>query len=119
MRIRRRTTMWEILVFANIVNSKSYVPPESVSLTNPGDNPEQALLKKEIYTNLSKEAKDVVKLIYNCPSEIIELVDSPTVVNALRKRLLKKLKSNFSGLKTVKILEELKYFAGQDGKLFL
>lgn len=39
--------------------------------------PEHLLAKKQIFNCLSNEAKEVVQLILNCPSEILELITTP------------------------------------------
>jgi len=47
-------------------------------LPGKGDNPEQALVFKELVHNLSTEAREVVEVVLNTPREMIELVRDMT-----------------------------------------
>lgn len=73
-------------------------------------NPEILLLKKQQFNNLSKEAKEVIQLILNAPTEILEMIKTPkqnriTKV-CLKKYLTKNWHSTFITELTIKELEK-------------
>lgn len=39
--------------------------------------PEKILIRKQLFNSLSKEAKEVIQLILNSPSEILDLIKTP------------------------------------------
>jgi hypothetical protein len=61
-------------------------------------NPESKLIKDENYKNLSSEAKEVIGLILNTPSEIADIITTPKGEKSkklLVKYLERKWKSKF------------------------
>lgn len=72
--------------------------------------PEKLLIKKQLFNNLSGEAKEVIQLIFNSPSEILDLIKTPkqkriTKVK-IRKYLSRSWHSTFITDLTIKELEE-------------
>ena len=54
-----------------------YVRDDKVDLYSSLPNPEQLLLRKESYTRLSAEAKEMISIIVNAPSEVLEMMTTP------------------------------------------
>jgi len=56
------------------------------------------VIKQEKYNSLSKEAKEVISLVINTPSEIMDIITTPKGAkskNLLKNYLYKKWRSNF------------------------
>lgn len=73
-------------------------------------NPEMLLVKKQQFNNLSEEAKEIIWLILNTPTEMLELIRTPKqeriTKTRIRKYLINHWKSKFITDLTIKELEE-------------
>jgi hypothetical protein len=54
-------------------------------------SPEKILMKREAYTNLSQEAKEVIEMIFRCPQEIMECFMTPKYHKISKKKILEYL----------------------------
>jgi hypothetical protein len=54
-------------------------------------SPEKILMKREAYTNLSQEAKEVIEMIFRCPQEIMECFMTPKYHKISKKKVLEYL----------------------------
>ena len=72
--------------------------------------PEKILVRKQLFNSLSEEAKEVIQLVLNSPSEILDLIRTPkqkriTKVK-IRKHLIRSWHSTFITDLTIQELEE-------------
>jgi hypothetical protein len=75
-------------------------------------NPESLTIVKDEFEHLSKEAKEVVGLIYNAPYTIMELFSTRKKKNITARSLeLFLVESGWTKFKTKKVLNELTNFA--------
>lgn len=105
-------------------SSQSYPPQESGygmrfldSLESDLPSPEDTLLKKEAFTSLSAEAKEVILLILNSPQEILDCLLTPKYNKISKDRLLIFLTTT-KGWKpkvVAKCFKELKEFSSDLG----
>ncbi len=69
---------WTILAGSWAYRLENYVPvDEAAELPNYYPAPEELAIRKELFENLSAEAKQVVHLILNAPQETLEALGSP------------------------------------------
>lgn len=119
---------WDFLNAMNIANASSYVTfdflegqedrlPDSEYvqlITNQSKNPEKEMMKKEEYQNLSDEAKHIISLIINAPSEILEMMTPKTKNLTIRSVSLFISKVFFNRKvpekKTQKVIKEIESF---------
>ena len=82
----------------------------TIILKSKKNNPETMLLKKQQFNNLSEEAKEVIQLILNSPTEILELIKTPKQNRITRTRVKKYFStvwhSKFITEKTIEEIEE-------------
>jgi hypothetical protein len=74
-------------------------------------NQEKRFLKKELVENLSIEAKDIIHLIFNSPSEILAMLETKTYDGISKRKIKKMLRGNgWSKLQIQKTFFELNQF---------
>lgn len=75
--------------------------------------PECALMKRESYLSLSKEAKDVIDIILNGPAEIIDALSSPILKKITRKNVWSYISCNLGISRARKVQREIKNFVSK------
>ena len=96
-------------------NEFGIVDPEYSQLSSERSlNPEKEMIKKESYYNLSEEAKQIVSIIVNAPSEILEMM-TPKTGNVTLRMVSKFISNQFFNRKvperkTKRVIKELKGF---------
>lgn len=77
-------------------------------------NPEQILLRKEAWENLSTEAKEIIEVILDSPAEILEMLKTPKrrllTKRSIRKYFRSRWNSKFIADMTIK---EISVWANQ------
>lgn len=69
---------WTILAGYWAYCIENYIPiDEAIELPNTEADPEEIVIRKELFENLSAEAKQVVFLILNAPQETFEALGTP------------------------------------------
>ena len=83
-----------------------------IEIMLPGSlNQEREVIKKDLFTQLSNEAKEVINIIFNSPNEILETFKTPKYNLVSRKKILDHLISNGWNPKCIKkVFKELKIF---------
>ena len=74
---------------------------------------EAQVIKSESYNKLSKEAKKVVQIVLNTPSELIGLVTTPKTQVIKPEKLRQFLRSTYPDGKVRRIYRELKKFTAK------
>jgi hypothetical protein len=78
------------------------------------DNPERTFLKKETTRNLSKEAKDIIRLIFTSPSEVIEELVTPVHECYSKRKICKMLqKKGWERKKVLKAFAEIRIYVSE------
>ena len=96
---------WDYLCVVNAADANNYLPTEDAYddsqsenrqtvnvLISPDPSPEDTLIKKESFRNLSEEAKYVIGICLNTPSELVDILLTPT----FKKMSLRKLTNYFT-----------------------
>lgn len=83
-----------------------YLPPSP-------SNPERELLRKEALNALSSEAKQIIDMLINSPSEVLKAVSTPTGHITKRSIRLGMQKIWHSKFIAKKVIEELTQWANQ------
>jgi len=105
-------TAFNIIYGANLsINTVEHDEEEGlIILKSETLTPEKILIRKQSFNSLSEEAKEVIQLILNSPSEILDLLKTPkqkriTKVK-IRKYLITSWHSSFITDLTIQELEE-------------
>lgn len=82
----------DILVALNFVTNNAIIDIDDLIKQAPIPSAEKMLIKKDGYQKLSKEAKEMIEIIINGPSEVINILSTP-----IRKTItIKNVKSFFT-----------------------
>lgn len=77
------------------------------------ENPEDRIASKDSYEKLSKEAKDVIDIVLNCPSEVFEMLSSPVLKVIQRRKVWHYLCQNLGKTRASKVSKELSRFVSE------
>ena len=72
--------------------------------------PENEVIKNDTYQKLSREAKEVIQIILNTPSEILEIIATPKLAKIKPEKLRDYLHMTYSKRVVRRIYRELKRF---------
>lgn len=78
--------------------AQEIVDISSIDLIQKEVSAEKKVIKKDLYEKTSQEAKEVINLVLNTPSELIEIISTPKgkiTKSKIKKYLLDKWKSQF------------------------
>lgn len=113
----RNITMLEAAIDA--ININNYVPFEDVqNELISQQNPEEIFLEKEkqktkkmAYNSLTSEARQIIDIILNAPSEIMELIASPKTKKINKERIELMLQEKWGEKRAAKlVMKELEAF---------
>jgi hypothetical protein len=71
----------------NILTGSAWQDIEDIQLLSQQMNPERLVIKKQEYENLSEEAKEIIHVILNAPTEILDELSSPVKNRVTMKRI--------------------------------
>lgn len=104
---------YAVLAFDNN-NYNQYEETEFWADTPKQENISKAVLKKYNFKELSKEAQEVIKIVLNCPQELLDFAITPKKRLWSFKGVQKYIKQKYGRKRTKKILPEIHNFLLKD-----
>ena len=106
-------TIYQTMKYGDIPYFEQSTPRENQKeiMLPSSSNQERDVIKKDLFTKLSSEAKEVINIVLNSPNEILETFKTPKYGIISRNKIKKYLISNGWKTKFVeKVFSELKEF---------
>ena len=95
-------------------NSYSRLETHMNTLQSNHESPEKTIIKKDALENLSEEAKYVIEICLNVPSELLKIITTPITKKVSFGKLKRFLNSKFNDKKkTEKVIKEIKEYVSE------
>jgi len=92
------------------LGSSTEISVENSIVLIDNETPEKEVIKNDTYQKLSQEAKEVIQIVLNTPSEILEIIATPKLAKIKPEKLRDYLHMTYSKRVVRRIYRELKRF---------